>query len=359
MPVMSERLDVIVIGGGQAGLAMGSELAARGLDYLILEASPAIGATWRSRWDSLKLFTPARYSALPGMPFPGDPHHYPTRDEVVGYLEAYARACELRLALDEPVRRMRRAGAERFEVSTDYTRYLARHVVVATGPFQRPLTPTIAELLPRSVHQAHSADYRSPEQLPDGPVIVVGGGNSGVQIATELARSRRTTLAVGSALRRLPTHVLGRSVFEWLDRSGAMSLPVSTRLGRKASQRELLIGDGPRAVEKRRGVRLVGRVVGVSGSSVLTSDGASVSAAAVLWATGYRSEYPWLCAPVFGPGGAVVHERGVTQVPGLYFLGLSWQHTRGSALLGWVGRDAEYLGERIVQRAGAQRKPFR
>ena len=356
---MNERMDVIVIGGGQAGLAMGRELATRGLDYLVLEASPLIGATWRTRWDSLRLFTPARYSALPGMRFPGDPHHYPTRDEVVGYLDAYARAFELRLALDEPVRRLRRADAERFEVSTDYTRYLARDVVVATGPFQRPLTPTIAELLPRSVHQVHSGDYRGPEQLPDGPVLVVGGGNSGVQIAAELARSRPTTLAVGSALRRLPTHVLGRSVFEWLDRSGAMSVPVTTRLGRRASQRELLIGDGPRAVEKRWDVRLVGRAVGVSGSSVVTTDGASVSAAAVVWATGYRSEYPWLCAPVFGPGRAVVHERGVTQVSGLYFLGLSWQHTRGSALLGWVGRDAEYLGGRIVERVAAQREASR
>lgn len=344
---MRKRRDAIVIGGGQAGLAMGRELSERGMDALILEGSPRIGSAWRARWDSLRLFTPARYSALPGLPFPGSPDHCPTRDEVVAYLEGYARAFDLPLALDEPVRDVRPMGHGGFTVTTDYRRYQAHHVVVATGPFQSPRVPAFATMLPRSVHQLHSSAYRNPGELPDGPVLVVGGGNSGVQIAAELAATRPVTLSVGSRLRRLPTHVLGRSIFEWLDRAGAMSVSVDTRLGRRASRRELLIGESPATIAKARGVRILPRAVGVSGAGVMTSGGTVSGVGTVIWATGHRSEYPWLHAPVWSADRKLVHHRGVTRVPGLHFLGLSWQHTRGSALLGWVGRDAEHLGNHI------------
>jgi len=339
---MKKHFDVIVIGGGQAGLAMGREVMARGMDTLILEASPVVGSAWRGRWDSLRLFTPARYSALPGLPFPGDPAHDPTRDEVVRYLEAYVRAFGLPLALDEPVREVRPAS-DGFQVTTDYHRYAARNVVVATGPFQQPSVPSFAATLPPSVHQLHSSQYTNPEALPDGPVLVVGGGNSGVQIAAELTATRPTTLAVGPRLPRLPTQLFGRSVFEWLDRSGAMSVTVESRLGRRASRKEMLIGESPHTIARRLGVRLVGRAVGASGCAVVTSDGSVNGARTVIWATGHRTEYPWLRAPVVGPDRRALHRRGVTSVPGLYFIGLPWQHTRGSALLGWVGRDVAYL----------------
>lgn len=345
---MRKRMDAIVIGGGQAGLAMGRELSERGVDTLILESSPRIGSAWRNRWDSLRLFTPARYSALPGLPFPGSPEHYPTRDEVVAYLEGYVRAFGLPLALDEPVRAVRPTDRGCLAVTTDYRRYQARHVVIATGPFQAPRIPPFAAMLPRSVHQLHSSAYRNAGELPEGPVLVVGGGNSGVQIAAELAATRPVALTVGSRLRRLPTHVLGRSVFEWLDRAGAMGVSVDTPLGRRASRRELLIGESPRTIAKTHGVRVLPRAVGVSGSGLVTADGAVTAASTVIWATGHRSEYPWLHAPVWSPERKLIHHRGVTRVPGLHFLGLSWQHTRGSALLGWVGRDAEYLANRIA-----------
>jgi putative flavoprotein involved in K+ transport len=351
---MAKKLDALIVGGGQAGLAMGRELAERGLDFVILEASPTLASAWRGRWDSLRLYTPARYSALPGLPFPSDRERTPGRDEVVSYLESYARAFRLPLGLDEPVRRVRSLDGRTLEVSTDYARYRTRNVVVATGPFQRPRTPPLAALLPSRVHQIHSSAYRNPDELPDGPVLVVGGGNSGVQIADELARTRPTTLSVGSSLVRLPMRLLGRSIFHWLEASGAMSVPVTSPLGRRASRRELLIGLRPGDLE-RRGVRLVGRAVGVSGDAVVTENGAAIRAASIVWATGYRSDYPWLCAPVRRADGTVIHRRGVTDVPGLYFLGLSWQHTRGSALLGWVGRDAAWLGERISERLDRRR----
>lgn len=347
---MRKRYDAVVIGGGQAGLAMGRELVQRGLDTLILEASPVVGSAWRGRWDSLRLFTPAGHSALPGLPFPGDPDHHPTRDEVVRYLEAYVTAFDLPVALDEPVRRVGRADGDTLEVRTDHGRYLARNVVVAIGPFQRPRVPALATLLPPSVHQLHSSEYRSPDRLPAGPVLVVGGGNSGVQIAAQLAATHPTTLAVGSRLPRLPLRLLGRSIFDWLSRAGMMDVPVTSRLGRHASGHELLIGDTPRTVARKHGVRPVGRVTGVDGASLTTADGERTAPTTVVWATGYRSEWPWLQAPVLGPDGRVAHERGATSVPGLFFLGLPWLHTRGSALLGWVGRDAHHLAERITAR---------
>jgi putative flavoprotein involved in K+ transport len=343
-----KRLDVIVIGGGQAGLAMGRKLSARGMETLVLERAPHVGGAWRGRWDSLKLFTPAHYSGLPGLPFPGNPDHFPTRDEVVRYLEAYVRAFDLPLALDEPVHDVRPLDGRGFAVTTDYGRYLTRNVVVATGPFQHPCIPPFAALLPSSIHQLHSTGYRSPSELPEGPVLVVGGGNSGIQIAAELAATRPTALAVGSRLRRLPAHLLGRSVFEWLDRVGAMSVSVDSPLGRRASRKELLIGESPSTIARDHGVRILPRAIGVSGSGVLTADGTVSGANTVIWATGHRTEYPWLRVPVWSPDWRIVHHRGVTRVPGLYFLGLSWLHTRGSALLGWVGRDAEHLANHIA-----------
>lgn len=346
----SKGLDVLVVGGGQAGLAMAHETTRRGLDTLVLEASPVVGSAWRSRWDSLRLFTPAGYSALPGLPFPGDPERYPTRDEVVTYLETYVRALSIPLALDEPVRDVRRCGSG-FAVTTDYRRYRARHVVVATGPFQQAHVPAFAAMLPRSVRQLHSSAYRRPDDLPNGPVLVVGGGNTGVQIAAELSATRPTALAVGSRLRRLPTRVFGRNLFDWLERSGAMRVSVETRMGRRMSAKELLIGESPRSIARDLGVRLLPRAVGVAGSGVVTEDGAVTSACTVIWATGYRSEYPWLREDVVSPAGRVTHRRGATHVPGLHFLGLSWLHTRGSALLGWVGDDAAYLADHI-ERAG-------
>jgi putative flavoprotein involved in K+ transport len=256
------------------------------------------------------------------------------------------RAFDLPLALDEPVRDVRPEG-DGFAVTTDYHVYAARNVVIATGPFQQPSIPSLAATLPRSLHQLHSSEYRNPAALPDGPALVVGGGNSGVQIAAELSATRPTTLAVGSRLPRLPTEIFGRSVFEWLDRSGAMNVSVESRMGRRASRKEMLIGESPQTVAKKLGVRLVGRAVGVSGCAIVASDGTVNGARTVIWATGYRPSYPWLHAPALGPDHRPLHRRGVTSVPGLYFLGLPWQHTRGSALLGWVGRDAAYVADHM------------
>lgn len=344
-PPGDSRRDVIVVGGGQAGLAMGYFLREQERDFTILEAATEPAAAWKARWDSLTLFTPAGYSGLPGRPFPGPPAHYPTRDEVADYLSDYATNFDLPVELGRRVRSIARS-ADGYVVETGDGVYEAEQVVVATGPFQVPFVPSIGSGLDADLPQLHSSEYRAPDQLPDGPVLIVGGGNTGFQIAAELVQTRETHLAIGSRQTPLPQRLLGRDLFWYLDRTGAIRKTRSSRIGRRMEGRDTLIGSRPRTL-RRRGVRLHGRAVEARGRTVRFKDGDSVEPAAVVWATGYRVDHSWIDAPVLDDGGRVAHERGVTASPGLYFLGLSWLHTRGSALIGWVGDDARYLAEKI------------
>lgn len=340
-------VDVIVIGAGQAGLAMGKQLQDAGRDFLILDGAKSVGSAWRTRWDSLRLFTPAKYSALPGMEFPADPDYYASKDEVAQYLESYARAFSLPLGLDEAVRSVHSYGAHRFTVTTDYARYQARHVVVATGGYANPAIPAFAETLSPSVQQLHSTQYRTPSQIADGPVLVIGAGNTGVQLAAELSATHEVTLAFSSKIHRLPKRFLGRSVFDWLQRSGSMEATATSLLGRYIRSRVVIVGSTPKEIAKRNGVRLVPRIVRAEGNTLRAADGARLGPKTVLWATGFKPNYPWLHAPVLDSAGRPIHTRGVTAVPGLSFLGLPWQSTRASSLIGWVAQDARYLARLI------------
>jgi putative flavoprotein involved in K+ transport len=340
------RREVVVVGGGQAGLAIGYHLAQQGRDFTILEAAAEPAAAWRRRWDSLRLFTPARYDRLPGLAFPGDPNRYPSRDDVAAYLTDYARHFDLPVELGSPVRAIRKAG-DRYLVELDDRRYEAEQVVIATGPFQVPFVPAIADRLGPEVAQLHSTSYQSPDALPDGPVLVVGGGNTGFQIAEELSGSREVHLSIGSRQTPLPQRILGRDLFWYLDATGLIRKTTDSRIGRRMAGRDTLIGSSPRAMRRRHGVELHDRAVDAAGSSVSFSDGTKVDLVAVIWATGFRVDHSWIDLPVFDEEGRLMHRRGVTQSPGLYFLGLSWQHTRGSALLGWVKDDAEYIAQQI------------
>ena len=195
--------------------------------------------------------------------------------------------------------------------------------------------------------QRHSTEYRSPDAIPEGRVLVVGGGNTGFQIAEELSASREVHLAIGSRQTPLPQRILGRDLFWYLDATGLIRKTTASRIGRRMSGRDTLIGSTPRALRRRHGVRLHGRAVDAAGSTVSFDDGTMLDVEAVIWATGFRSDHSWIHAPVFDESGRLVHRRGVTASPGLYFLGLSWQHTRGSALLGWVKDDAEHIASQI------------
>jgi putative flavoprotein involved in K+ transport len=345
-PEGDQHLDVVVVGGSQAGLAIAWHLQRQGLHFVVLEAGPEVGHVWRSRWDSLKLFTPAQYDALPGMAFPAPADTYPTKDPVADYLQAYAQAFDLPVRLNAHVTSLVQTDGG-FEVRTADATYRAQQVVVATGPFQVPFVPPMAAKLDPSVTQVHSADYRNPQALPEGPVLVVGGGNSGFQIAEELAATRTVDLSIATRYPMLPQRLAGRDLFWWLTRLGLLKVTVTSRPGRRMSRRDFVIGTNRRRLERKR-VRFRPRLVDADRQTVRFADHRLLEdVGVVVWATGYRPDYGWIHIPGVVSEGQVVHRRGVAEVPGLYFLGLSWQHTRGSALLGFVQEDAAFLADRI------------
>ena len=336
------RYDVIVIGAGQAGLAIGHFLAGQGKRFVIVDAADSVGAAWRDRWDSLLLFTPRRYDSLPGLPFPGDPAGYPTRDEVIAYLEQYAEAFDLPIELGSPVRSVKTSDAGFRSISETGASKPTR----SSSPLARsrlPVVPKFAGELAPEVFQTHSTGYRNPGDVPEGTVLVVGGGNTGFQIAEELSATHRVHLRSGSRQMPLPQKLLGRDLFWWLTKFGLLQKTVDSRLGKRMRDRDTLIGSSPRAA-KRSGVQVRPRAVSVAGRTVSFADGTELEVDAVIWATGYRNDHSWI-----DDGHELQHKRGVTEVPGLYFLGLQWQYTRGSALLGWVKDDAEYIANRIAE----------
>jgi putative flavoprotein involved in K+ transport len=351
-------VDVAIVGAGQAGLALGSFLERRGLRFVILERADEIAPAWRDRWDSLTLFTPRRYSALPGLSFPGDPDGYPTRDEVITYLERYAETFELPVELNSQVTRLERGDDGRFRLQVDGRTSTAGQVVVATGPFQTPYVPNLTEKLSRDVFQTHAVGYRRPDDVPRGTVLVVGGGNTGFQIAKELSETHKVVLSIGSPQKPLPQQVLGRDLFWWLTKLRILDKSVETRLGRKLSTRDTLIGSSPRELEKRYGVDLKPRLVDADGRRARFEDGSELEADALIWATGYHPDYSWIKLPILDADGRLGHRRGVTDVPGLYFLGLTWQYTRGSALIGWVKDDAEFIAKKIAEYRASKAAPF-
>jgi putative flavoprotein involved in K+ transport len=348
--VQAQRYEVAIIGAGQAGLAVGYFLQRKGIPFVILERADSIGAAWRERWDSLTLFTPRRYSGLPGLAFPGDPQGYPTRDEVIDYLERYARTFELPLELNSEVRELR-AKDGRFLLEADGQPRTADQAVVATGPFQTPHIPDLASQVSPEIVATHAVGYRRPSDLPQGTALVVGGGNTGFQIAKELSDTHKVVLSVGSRQKPLPQRLAGRDLFWWLTKTRILSTTVESRIGSRLRHREMLIGSSPRELRRRYGVELKPRAVAASGRTVRFDDGTEIEVDAVIWATGYRPDYSWITLPIFGSDGRLRHRRGVTEVPGVYFLGLTWQYTRGSALIGFVKDDAQFLADRIEELA--------
>jgi putative flavoprotein involved in K+ transport len=344
----TDRVEVVVVGAGQAGLAMGYFLAKQGLRFVILDAADSIASAWRARWESLTLFTSRRFSSLPGLTFPGDPNGYATRNEVISYLERYATTFELPIELNSEVKRL---TAEEGQLVLELAdrEIVANQVVIATGPFQKPFVPDLAGGLMPDVFQIHSTGYQRPEQMPHGTVVVVGGGNTGFQIVKELSATRSVTLSVGSHQKPLPQRLLGRDLFWWLTKTRILDKTVESRLARKLSARDTLIGSSPRQLKRDYRVVLRPRAVGAAGRTIHFEDGSSSHADAVIWATGYRSDYSWVDLPITDERGRLRHRRGVSDVPGLYFLGLTWQHTRGSALIGFVKDDAEFIAQRVAE----------
>lgn len=360
----NHRYETIVIGGGQAGLSMGYHLARHGLPFTILDASKRIGDSWRERWDSLRLFTPAKYNGLDGMPFPGPSSYFPTKDEVADYLEAYAAHFQLPVRNGVKVDRLSRNG-ERFVITAGSQRFEANQVVVAMANYQKPRVPDFAAELDASIIQMHSSEYRNPSQLQEGEVLIVGVGNSGAEIAKEIGTEFPTWVSGRStgeipfrietaAARALFMPLVLRVLFHRL-------LSVATPIGRKARP-DIISHGGPLVRVKSRdlkalGIQRVPRTVGVRGGLPLLDDGRVLKVANVVWCTGFHPGFSWIDLPIFGgkkDAKEPVHEQGIVPgQPGLYFVGLLFLYAMTSSLLQGVGRDAERIAKAILNRSRA------
>ena len=348
-------LDVLVIGAGQAGLALGRELQRTGRRFLIVDRHARVGESWSRRFDSLTLFTPRAYSALPGMPVPGDPDGYPTKDEIAGYLEAYATRFALPIALETGIERLERRDGRFYATTTAGDELVAGAVVLATGAFQQPVVPAIARRFASEVAQLTPESYRNPRQTPAGTVLVVGDGASGRQIARELSAGRAVILATGRSRRVSPHRILGKSVFWWMDRLGILRAPRTSKVGRILMAKDPFPGKelAPKRL-RSAGITVVGRLTAVDGRRATFAGGESAEIDAVVWATGYRDRADWVAIPEAKDAqGAFVQDRGRSPVPGLVFVGRSWQWTRGSALLTGVGEDARYVAAHLLVPATA------
>ncbi len=358
----AKNFETVIIGGGQAGLSVGYHLKKRGRPFVILDANERIGDAWRKRWDSLRLFTPARYDGLAGMRFPAPGVSFPTKDEMADYLESYAARFDLHVRTGVRVDELSREG-DRYVLRSGGRRFEAEQVVVATGANQVPKVPAFADELDSSIVQLHSSLYRRPSQLEEGAVLVVGVGNSGAEIAFEVSRTHPTYLS-GKPRGQIPIPhgpAAARYFFPVLRFVGHHVLTLKTPIGRKVHSQFIASHSAPLIRVKLKdlaaaGVKQVPRIVGMEGGRPALEDGRVLDVSNVIWCTGFREEFSWIDLPIFGEDGRPLHERGVVVgEPGLYFVGMLFQYAMSSDVLPGVGRDAEYIAKHITSQAPKSR----
>jgi putative flavoprotein involved in K+ transport len=351
-----ERYETVIVGGGQAGLSAGYHLKKQGRSFLILDASERIGDSWRNRWDSLKLYSPALKDSLPGMPFPAKRTAYPTKDEMADYVEVYAAHFELPVRSATAVNAVRKEN-DRYVASAGDRLFEADNVVVATGVFQKPYTPDFASNLDPSIVQLHSSEYLNPSQLQEGPVLVVGASHSGSDIAYEAAAEHEVVLS-GKDNGQLPVPLesrRGRTGFRMLVVVGTHLLNVDTPLGRKMRP-HVRHGGGPLLRYRKKDLKAAGveralaRTVGVEGGLPVLDDGRVLDVRNVVWCTGFRPDFSWLRFPFeLGDDGFPVQYKGVAaSSPGLYFVGLPFLHSFASMLVATAAREADWVARHIA-----------
>jgi putative flavoprotein involved in K+ transport len=360
---MSEYLETVIIGGGQAGLAVGYYLTQLGRSFLILDADGRTGDSWRTRWESLRLFTPAYLNALPGLDFPGTRSHCPTKDEMADYLEGYAARFHLPIRRNICVDLVTKIN-DHFAISSGDHHFEADNLVLATGGYQAAYVPDFADQLDASTMQLHSSEYRTPSQLRDGDVLVVGAANSGAEIALDAAVAHRTWLSgphpgneparPGSRLDR----ILTPPFWFFISRVASVTNPIGRRIRPRMLAATLPLGRvRPKDLDAAGVVRLP-RTIAVADGKPVMEDGRIVDVASVVWSTGYRSAFDWVDLQVFDQAGQPIHDRGVTTEAGLYFIGLFFLSSLASSLVGGVARDAEYIARHIAARVPTRSAVF-
>lgn len=354
--IKEERFNTIVIGGGQAGLAVGYYLKRQGVQFVIVDDNLRTGDSWRTRWDSLKLFTPSKFNSLPGYTFQKSGNYLPNKNEAADYLEDYVQKFDLPVRHGVKVEKLSRVD-QGYQVTAGSSHLFARNVIVATGPFQTPYIPPFSSQLDPAIGQLHSSIYRNPEQIQGQSVLVVGAGNSGAEISLELVRSGKRVWLSGRDVGKIPANgpmgkVLGGYPIWWFMNH---ILTVNTPVGRKVRGGEHHQGTPLGRVKREdisaAGVELIPRISEIYDGKPKSEDGRILTVDNVVWATGFRSNYQWIDLPIFDDTGSPRHWCGVVEdAPGLYFIGLQFQRALSSSLLGGVGTDASYVTKRIAQR---------
>jgi putative flavoprotein involved in K+ transport len=361
----TDRYETVIVGGGQAGLSAGYHLKRQGRPFVILDANERVGDSWRKRWDSLRVFTPAKYDGLDGFPFPAKGWSFPTKDDMADYLQAYAARFELPVRSGVAADGLRKEG-DRFVISSGKRRFEADNVIVASGAFTVPRVPAFAAELDPGIVQVHSSAYVGPSQLREGPVLVVGAGNSGAEIALEVSRTHPTLLA-GKPPGQIPVRhggVPSRFAIAMIRFLGHRVLTTGTPVGRKVRPK-FLTRATPLIRTRMKDLAAAGvergpRVARTRDGQPVLEDDRVLEVANVIWCTGFRLDFSWIDLPVFSDDGQPRQDRGVVETePGLYFLGLEFLYAATSAVLPGVGRDAEYVAKHIAAREGGPRRRTR
>lgn len=336
--------DTIVIGAGQAGFSIGYYLNQNNNNFVILDQGKEVGDSWKNRYDSLVLFTPRMYDSLPGLSFEGEEHGFPTKNEIVNYLKPYVNHFNLPIKLETEVMKVQQTDYG-FYVETSQGTLKSKNVVIATGAFQYPNIPELSKELSKDIYQIHSSQYKNSNQLIEGNVLIVGGGNSGAQIAVELSKEKETYLAVSKKISYLPLSFQIKSIFWWFDKLGILKANTNSFFGKSIRKKgDPIFGYDLKSAIKRKKVICKPKVIKGNHNQIIFEDLSSIKVNNIIWATGFVSKYPWLqIEGLFNDKGEIIHSRGVSNIKGLYFIGLPWQYRRGSALLQGVGLDAEYI----------------
>ena len=343
--------DYIIIGAGQAGLAIAYYLNKQNANYLVVDANSETGAPWLKRWDSLKLFTPSEFNNLPGMKFPHKKGHYADKYEVASYLKAYVAKFNIPIEFNHKIISLKKEDGI-FTIKSGTKEFKAKNVIVATGPFHKPFTPPCHTKISKDILQIHSEYYKSPDQLQEGATLVVGAGDSGVQILNEVSNTNREVYFSGNTnITSIPQEILGKTLWWWFSKIGFLTAHKYSWIGKKISKGgQPIIGTDVKTLFKKKNVTCVGRTLDANEQTIIFEKQNTNDIKNIVWATGFKPNFNWINHIELDDSHYPKNYRGVSDIEGLYFLGLPWLYTRGSATLGGVKKDAKYLNKYIFKK---------